>query len=149
MTSAARKQQIVLGLGIFLSLTAVGFSFKGQESNWFWHKTPWAALLLMLLAFAFVKTWLFLELEKQKALILQTFKAQANPSKENLEQLLSAREKEVLHLILAGKSNKEIAAALFVSPSTIKTHINNIYKVLEVKSRREAVEKLHNGAPQP
>lgn len=145
MITAARKQQIILGSAIFLSLTAVGFSFNGLETDWFWHKTPWAALILMLLAFVFVKTWLFLELEKQKERIYETVRAQVSSPAESLEALLSAREKEVLQLILTGKSNKEIAAALFVSPSTVKTHINNIYKVLEVKSRREAVEKLHKG----
>lgn len=146
MITAGHKQQIVLGLGIFLSLTAVGFSFQGQETAWFWHNTPWTALALMLLAFVFVKTWLFLELESQKEQIEKAFRAQSNAPVENLESLLSMRERAVLQLILSGKSNKDIAADLFISPSTVKTHINNIYKVLEVKSRREAVDKLHKTA---
>jgi len=43
---------------------------------------------------------------------------------------------------LNDKSNKEIALALFVSHSTIKTHINNVYKKLEVSSRQEIVSLL-------
>ncbi|HIN98295.1 MAG TPA: LuxR family transcriptional regulator, partial [Flavobacteriaceae bacterium] len=43
----------------------------------------------------------------------------------------------ILDLILDQKSNKEIATELFVSVSTVKTHINNIYKKLGVSSRDE------------
>lgn len=50
---------------------------------------------------------------------------------------LSNQEKKVMHLILEDKSNKEIAETLFVSVSTIKTHINNLYKKLKVNSRDE------------
>ena len=41
---------------------------------------------------------------------------------------LSAREIEVLELVLKGQSNPEIAKALFISKSTLKTHLNKIYK---------------------
>jgi len=50
---------------------------------------------------------------------------------------LSKQEQKVLDLILQDKSNKEIAADLFVSNSTVKTHINNLYKKLQVNSRDE------------
>jgi DNA-binding NarL/FixJ family response regulator len=52
---------------------------------------------------------------------------------------LSPREVEVLKLIAGGKSNKEIAAALFVSEGTIKTHVVNIHQKLGVDDRTEAV----------
>ena len=54
---------------------------------------------------------------------------------------LSEREIEVLRLISAGKSNKEIAAALFVAESTVKTHVATIYEKLKVNDRTEAVVK--------
>ena len=44
--------------------------------------------------------------------------------------------------MLENKTNKEIASALFVSVSTIKTHINNLYKKLEVTSREEVAVKV-------
>lgn len=50
---------------------------------------------------------------------------------------LTQQEKKVLELILKEQSNKEIASQLFVSVSTVKTHINNIYKKLQVSSRDE------------
>jgi DNA-binding CsgD family transcriptional regulator len=50
---------------------------------------------------------------------------------------ISRREKEVIHLILQGKSNKEIADALFISLPTVKQHIYNIYQKIGVKSRMQ------------
>lgn len=53
------------------------------------------------------------------------------------EDNLTQQEKAVLHEILEGRSNKEIAAALFISLSTVKSHINSIYKKLGVSSRKD------------
>jgi len=47
-------------------------------------------------------------------------------------------------LILQGKSNKEIANELFISLSTVKTHITNIYNKLKVSSRQELLRKTQN-----
>ena len=52
---------------------------------------------------------------------------------------LTARELDVLRLMVAGKSNKEIAAALFVTEGTIKVHVNNILGKLDANGRTEAV----------
>lgn len=52
---------------------------------------------------------------------------------------LSVREKEVLKLTAKGSSNKEIAADLFISDTTVKAHMRNILEKLRVKNRAEAV----------
>ncbi len=54
---------------------------------------------------------------------------------------LSKRELEILGLLAQGHSNQEIAAKLFVSLSTVKTHIQNLFEKLDVKRRIQAVEK--------
>ncbi len=53
--------------------------------------------------------------------------------------LLTAREREVLQLIAEGKSNKESAAALFVSPTTIETHRARIMDKLDLHSTADIV----------
>lgn len=52
---------------------------------------------------------------------------------------VSERELEVLALLAAGRSNKEIAQRLAVSPNTVKTHVANLFEKLGVKRRTEAI----------
>jgi DNA-binding NarL/FixJ family response regulator len=52
---------------------------------------------------------------------------------------LTPREKEVLELIVAGKSNQEIGAALFITEATVKAHVNSILSKLDVSDRTQAV----------
>lgn len=60
----------------------------------------------------------------------------ANRIEEVCEQFkLTPREKELIELIYGGKSNKEIADTLFLSESTVKTHIYNIFRKMDVKNR--------------
>jgi two-component system, NarL family, nitrate/nitrite response regulator NarL len=49
--------------------------------------------------------------------------------------VLTAQEKRVLRLVANGETNKEIAAALCISPATAKRHLENILKKLELKNR--------------
>jgi DNA-binding NarL/FixJ family response regulator len=53
-------------------------------------------------------------------------------------QELTARETEVLKEIVAGRSNKEIGAVLFISEATVKTHINSLLSKLGVTDRTQA-----------
>ncbi len=54
---------------------------------------------------------------------------------------LTAREREVVQMIAAGKKNKEIADELFVELSTIKSHVNSIYKKTDVQNRKDLIRK--------
>ena len=56
--------------------------------------------------------------------------------------LLSARESEVAGFYIDGLSYKEIARALDISPGTVRTHLNSIYRKLEVSSRTELMRRL-------
>lgn len=55
---------------------------------------------------------------------------------------LTVQEQNIVHEILKDKTNKEIAASMFISLSTVKTHINNLYKKLAVSSREEIKERF-------
>jgi len=54
--------------------------------------------------------------------------------------LLSEREREVLNLIAAGSTNREIAQELFLSPHTVKEHTSALYRKLGARNRAEAVQ---------
>lgn len=58
--------------------------------------------------------------------------------------ILTEREKEIVLLIIKRKKNIEIANELFVELSTIKSHINNIYKKESVKNRKEIINKYQS-----
>jgi LuxR family maltose regulon positive regulatory protein len=67
--------------------------------------------------------------------------ARGGEAPPGLLEPLSERERAVLRLLPALLSNPEIAAELFVSVNTVKTHIKTIYRKLDVTSRRDAVAR--------
>ena len=93
--------------------------------------------------------WLALKLSKPKIETIVVEKEVYVNRNENfvldtslVSQLeLSKRELEILSLLAQGYSNQEIAAKLFVSLSTVKTHNQNLFEKLAVKRRIQAVEK--------
>ncbi|MEU2110562.1 response regulator transcription factor [Streptomyces sp. NPDC019507] len=60
------------------------------------------------------------------------------------DEPLSAREREVLVLVARGTSNREIAAELFISEATVKTHLTHIYGKLAVRDRASAVAAAYD-----
>lgn len=61
--------------------------------------------------------------------------------KDPLVEPLTAREKDVLEHLVKGYSNKEIGKKLFISDKTVKTHVSNILRKLDVKDRTQAAIK--------
>ena len=66
------------------------------------------------------------------------------PTSASLVELLTPREQEVMQLIIAGKTNREIADALVLAESTVKSYINSIYRKLNVRSRVQAIARARN-----
>jgi ATP/maltotriose-dependent transcriptional regulator MalT len=60
------------------------------------------------------------------------------------QQLLTAREQEILGLIAAGMTNPQIAAQLVIGAGTVKTHTLHIYRKLEVANRTQAVVRAQS-----
>jgi len=59
---------------------------------------------------------------------------------------ISKREREILELLISGKTNPEIAEALFIALPTVKNHVSSIYRKLNVKSRYQLIHRLTNAA---
>jgi len=64
-------------------------------------------------------------------------RAKHNPAEKD-KALLTSREIEILTMISTGTKNEEIAERLFISPNTVKTHIYNIFKKINVPNRLQA-----------
>jgi len=58
--------------------------------------------------------------------------------------LLTDKERQIWEGLAAGKTNKEIASGLFIELSTVKTHINNLYKRLGVTNRKDAISLFNS-----
>jgi two-component system response regulator DesR len=63
------------------------------------------------------------------------------PDREQPGALLSERERQVLHLIAGGSTNREIAERLFLSPHTVKDHTSTLYKKVKAKNRADAIQR--------
>ncbi len=78
---------------------------------------------------------------KSLDLLRDPTRAEAQKEAEGEEFGLSPREIEVLEQLSQGLEYKEIAANLFISPSTVRKHIENIYRKLQVNNKMRAVKK--------
>jgi DNA-binding CsgD family transcriptional regulator len=58
---------------------------------------------------------------------------------------LTVRQRELLHLVAAGHTNAQIARRLGISEGTVRTHLENIYRLLNVSSRTAAVTRAFAG----
>ncbi len=63
------------------------------------------------------------------------------PKADQPVPLLTEREREVLDLIAAGSTNREIAQRLYLSPHTVKEHTSALYRKLRARNRAEAVQR--------
>ncbi len=72
--------------------------------------------------------------------------AKQESTEENLLSYLTQREEEVLELLTQGITYKGVANKLFISETTVKTHVNNIFQKLQVNDRTQAVlYAINNG----
>ena len=97
--------------------------------------------ILAIVAIAFLGIGLFINYRIQKRPIISTHQIDL----KKIEELgLSKREYEVLKEVALGLSNQEIAEKLFVSESTIKTHVSNLLAKLNAKRRTQAIQISKN-----
>jgi DNA-binding CsgD family transcriptional regulator len=96
--------------------------------------------------FSALGIWLGLTLTRKKpSIIIKEIPAQPSepfvPNEARLTELaITPRELEILALIAAGLSNREIAARLFVSENTVKTHSSRLFDKLGARRRTQAVQ---------
>ena len=92
-------------------------------------------IAIIAVIFLFIGMWLNKKSPKEK-------KSDTIINTERISSLgISEREYKILQKISEGYSNKEIGDQLYVSESTVKTHVSNLFQKLDVKRRTQAVQK--------
>jgi DNA-binding NarL/FixJ family response regulator len=82
--------------------------------------------------------------------VIQTISSHSKESATNKENPLSQREMEILKLVAKGYTNKEISNMVFISEYTVKNHLKNITKKLEIKNRVQLTTfAIENGWIEP
>ena len=123
----------VFGYGVLLALGTLGLQWLDYQRLARMHSDD---IYLFLIAAAFLVLGIVLGVRVFAAPAPLAF--DGNPkAREALG--LSARELEVLQQLVAGHSNKEIAARLHVSPNTVKTHLARLFDKLDARRRTEAI----------
>lgn len=118
-----------------------GFEMRIRSVAPFW-RTRWFAVLALLFvasgAALVVRMWLKLK----SAFMVIGDKADGMIASYGL----TSRELKILRLILRGESNKEIEKKLFISASTVRNHISNIYRKLGVRNRLDLINQIAKDA---
>jgi len=138
-----RHQKKLEIIAIFLLCLTISFRFTNFKTEWLWSNKTYIAVILVLMLISIALIWIKIEKVKTNNLI-KLIKSETITNKTDIENQLdelSAKQKQVFDLIVIGKSNKEIMDELCIELSTLKTHINKIYKILEITSRKQ-IKKL-------
>ncbi len=127
-------------------LSSIAISIRGSDGkiNLVLHNYP-ALIFLMVVVSSFLVAIYFQINSRRISSLSNQIREQSKIKSEGIDALLdelSERQKEVYDLIISGKTNKEIMTELFIEQSTLKSHINQIYKKLNIKSRSELKSKL-------
>jgi DNA-binding CsgD family transcriptional regulator len=140
----SKYQKYILGVAILLSSLAVSIRSGDGKVTLILQDYPIAIFLMVVISTFLVV--LYIQISKRKTANLSNqIKEQSKEKGEDFNTLLlelTSRQKEVYDLIVAGKTNKEIMSELFIEQSTLKSHINQIYRQLNIKNRNELKSKL-------
>ena len=125
----------ILIYGVLLAAGAFGLQWLEYQFVVRTHATE-TYLVLIALAFLGMGVWVGARLFRRP------LPGPFEPNTKVRETLgISDREFEVLSLLAEGRSNKEIAKQLEVSPNTIKTHVAKLFEKLEAQRRTEAISR--------
>jgi DNA-binding CsgD family transcriptional regulator len=126
---------------IFLSSNYLILNEVGPQVRW--NQSIYWRYALMILGFGV--SWIYTNAINREYQKVQSVVSKTETSEALLQaklKTLSRKEQEVLALILDHKNNQQICDELFISLSTLKSHINHIYKKLEVSSRKDIFSAL-------
>lgn len=126
--------RIAIAYGFALAAGAVALQWLEYR---FWARTNAATLYIALVATAFLGLGIWVG---RRLFRRERRDDDFTPNERALSSLgITGREREVLQLLADGRSNKEIAARLGLSPNTVKTHVARLFEKLRVARRTQAI----------
>jgi DNA-binding CsgD family transcriptional regulator len=140
----SKYQKFLLGIALLLSSVAISIRSIDGKINLVLHNYPTLIFLMVVISSFLVAIYFQINSRKISRLSNQIIE-QSKIKSEGFDTLLNGlteRQREVYDLIISGKTNKEIMAELFIEQSTLKSHINQIYGKLSIKSRSELKSKI-------
>jgi DNA-binding CsgD family transcriptional regulator len=133
-------------LVIAIVLSALAVSIRGNDGKVFLTFQDYPDVIFLMVVISVFLFVLYIQISKRKiGHLTNQIKEQSKGNSEDFSALLAeltTRQKEVYELIISGKTNKEIMSELFIEQSTLKTHVNHIYKKLDIKNRNELKSKI-------
>lgn len=125
-----------------VSMAALIGLLKFVEYKYFVRDIPLEFYIgVVALMFTALGIWAGLRLTRPKVIEVQVQGPFERDDRAVKQLGISKREFEVLELIAAGLSNQDIADRLFVSTSTVKTHVSNVLAKLDASRRTEAIAR--------
>ena len=119
---------LIIAILLLFQISKYSLATGNSSSEW----------VIAIVAFVFFIIGIFLN----KKSLHKSASSEFEADQEKIDALgLSKRELEVLNGIASGLSNKEIGEKLFISESTIKTHVSNLFVKLNAKRRTQVIQK--------
>lgn len=133
-----KYQKYLLAFALVLSSLAISIRSSEGEVKLVLHQYPVLIFLLVVVSSILVAFYFRLKRSEISTLRdqIRDLSGSHDTSSDLLEEL-TERQREVYDLIISGKTNKEIMSELFIEQSTLKSHINQIYRKIQITSRRE------------
>jgi DNA-binding NarL/FixJ family response regulator len=132
---------------VALILSSIAISIRGSDGEVKLILSNYPALITLLITVSLILVAIYFHINSKKISNLSIQIKEQSQSKDDgrdvLIEGLTERQREVYDLIILGKTNKEIMTELFIEQSTLKSHINQIYKKLKIKNRRELKSKVN------
>lgn len=141
----SKYHKYLLIIALILSSIAISIRGSNGEVRLVFNNYPALITLLITVSLILVATYFHINGKKISELSNQ-IKEQSQSKDDGINDLiegLTERQREVYDLILLGMTNKEIMSKLFIEQSTLKSHINQIYKKLNIKSRRDLKSNIN------
>jgi len=141
-----KRQKYLIGIAVFLALSAVSIKVSNGQTKLNLSNHPILMIGLVLISILLIIIYIKIDQSRISSLSNEIKESKTNVQNEGekIQSILTSRQYEVYQLIKKGKSNKEIMSNLYIEQSTLKSHINQIYKKLKIKNRREIKSNINN-----